>query len=96
VDGSFVRSLGGTRGSYEIASAVIALAHTLEIGVVAEGVELESQWLILREQGCDEVQGYLFSRPLPPGECLDFILERGGRAERVMSGEHPVASTTGG
>ncbi|HEV7515109.1 MAG TPA: EAL domain-containing protein, partial [Thermoanaerobaculia bacterium] len=83
VDGSFVRSLGGTRGSYEIASAVIALAHTLEIGVVAEGVELESQWLILREQGCDEVQGYLFSRPLAPEGCLEFILERGGRSQRV-------------
>ncbi len=69
VDGSFVRSLGGTRGSYEIAAAVIALAHTLDIGVVAEGVELESQWLILREQGCDEVQGYLFSPPLPPARA---------------------------
>jgi EAL domain-containing protein (putative c-di-GMP-specific phosphodiesterase class I) len=88
VDGSFVRSLGGTRGSYEIASAVIALAHTLDIGVVAEGVEHESQWLILREQGCDEVQGYLFSRPLACEVCLDFILERRGQ-QRVMSGEHP-------
>jgi diguanylate cyclase (GGDEF)-like protein len=84
VDGSFVRSLGGTRGSYEIASAVIALAHTLDIGVIAEGVELESQWLILREQGCDEVQGYLFSRPLAPEGCLDFILERSGR-QRLLS-----------
>jgi EAL domain-containing protein (putative c-di-GMP-specific phosphodiesterase class I) len=84
VDSSFVRSLGGTRGSYEIAAAVIALAHTLDIGVVAEGVELESQWLILREQGCDEVQGYLFSPPLPPGETLDGILARGGsRAGRL-------------
>jgi diguanylate cyclase (GGDEF)-like protein len=95
VDGSFVRSLGGTRGSYEIASAVIALAHTLDIGVVAEGVELESQWLILREQGCDEVQGYLFSRPLAPAACLEFLLEREGRAERVMSGEHTVPSPSG-
>jgi diguanylate cyclase (GGDEF)-like protein len=95
VDGSFVRSLGGTRGSYEIASAVIALAHTLDIGVVAEGVELESQWLILREQGCDEVQGYLFSRPLAPSSCLEFILERGGRYQPVLSEEHPVASTPG-
>jgi len=78
VDGSFVRSLGGARGSFEVAAAVIALAHTLGIGVVAEGVELESQWLILREQGCDEVQGYLFSPPLPPGDALDRILSRGG------------------
>ncbi|HZF12325.1 MAG TPA: EAL domain-containing protein [Thermoanaerobaculia bacterium] len=91
VDGSFVRSLGGTRGSYEIASAVIALAHTLDIGVVAEGVEHESQWLILREQGCDEVQGYLFSRPLAPDPCLDYILER-RRRQQVLSGEHPLAS----
>jgi EAL domain-containing protein (putative c-di-GMP-specific phosphodiesterase class I) len=96
VDGSFVRSLGGTRGSYEIASAVIALAHTLDIGVVAEGVELESQWLILREQGCDEVQGYLFSRPLAPGECLEFLLERSGRSQRGQPAESPVASTPGG
>ncbi len=84
VDGSFVRSLGGTRGSYEIAAAVIALAHTLDIAVVAEGVELESQWLILREQGCDEVQGYLFSPPLPPGEGLDRILS-GAAAQPVAA-----------
>jgi diguanylate cyclase (GGDEF)-like protein len=85
VDGSFVRSLGGTRGSYEIAAAVIALAHTLDIGVVAEGVELESQWLILRELGCDEVQGYLFSPPLPPGESLDRIFCSGSVAGAAAS-----------
>ncbi|HTQ80832.1 MAG TPA: EAL domain-containing protein [Thermoanaerobaculia bacterium] len=94
VDGSFVRSLGGTRGSYEIASAVIALAHTLDIGVVAEGVELESQWLILREQGCDEVQGYLFSPPLAPASCLEFILERGGRSARAISESSQIASAS--
>jgi EAL domain-containing protein (putative c-di-GMP-specific phosphodiesterase class I) len=77
---------------------VIALAHTLDIGVVAEGVELESQWLILREQGCDEVQGYLFSRPLPPGAELERILlgAAAGQAAGAIDGQATASAGAGG
>ena len=63
-------------GSFEIASAVIALAHSLDIRVVAEGVEKEPQWRLLRDQGCDEVQGYFFCAPLTAADCQRLILER--------------------
>lgn len=75
VDKAFTRSLGSGRGSEEVIAAVIALAHSLDIDVVAEGVELEDQWQILREQGCDKVQGFLFSRPVPAPECHRLLAE---------------------
>jgi len=76
IDASFIRSLTDDRGSLEIASAVIALAHSLDIRVVAEGVETEAQWRLLRDQGCDEVQGFFFSLPLPAESCGRLVFER--------------------
>jgi diguanylate cyclase (GGDEF)-like protein len=77
IDESFVRSLNVGDVHAEIPAAMIALAHSLDIRVVGEGVEEEVQWLILREQGCDEVQGFLFSRPIPGPECRELILREG-------------------
>ncbi|HEY2739988.1 MAG TPA: EAL domain-containing protein [Thermoanaerobaculia bacterium] len=76
IDESFVRSLNIGDVQAEIPAAMIALAHSLDIRVVGEGVEEEVQWLILREQGCDEVQGFLFSRPLPSQECRDLVMRQ--------------------
>ncbi|HBL26768.1 MAG TPA: hypothetical protein DD490_08035 [Acidobacteria bacterium] len=76
IDESFVRSLNIGDVRAEIPAAMIALAHSLDIQVVGEGVEEEAQWLILREQGCDEVQGFLFSRPMPGPECRELILRQ--------------------
>jgi diguanylate cyclase (GGDEF)-like protein len=75
IDASFIRSLPDDANSGEIASAVIALAHSLGIRVVAEGVEQEQQWCMLRDQGCDEVQGYYFSMPLAAADCLRLLLD---------------------
>ncbi|WP_373991776.1 EAL domain-containing protein [Duganella sp. BuS-21] len=66
IDKSFVRDLGRSSGDEAIASSIIGLAHRLRLRVIAEGVETEQQRAFLRENGCDEMQGYLFSRPLPP------------------------------
>jgi diguanylate cyclase (GGDEF)-like protein len=87
IDASFIRSLSDDSGSLEIASAVIALAHSLGIRVVAEGVEQESQWRLLRDQGCDEVQGYFFSVPLPARECRQMLLDRRQIALAETDGE---------
>jgi len=86
IDESFVRSLNVGDVQSEIPAAMIALAHSLDIRVVGEGVEEEAQWLILREQGCDEVQGFLFSKPLPPGECRDLVMrQEAGEEVAVVS-----------
>ena len=75
VDRSFVSGLGTDRGSGEITAAVIALAHSLALDVVAEGVENETQLEILRNLGCNKVQGYLFSPPVPAARCRSFAIE---------------------
>ncbi|HJX26393.1 MAG TPA: EAL domain-containing protein, partial [Thermoanaerobaculia bacterium] len=85
IDESFVRSLNVGDVHAEIPAAMIALAHSLDIRVVGEGVEEEVQWLILREQGCDEVQGFLFSRPLPAEECRALLRRQTFGQEQVES-----------
>jgi diguanylate cyclase (GGDEF)-like protein/PAS domain S-box-containing protein len=73
IDKSFVRDLGRSSGDEAIASSIIGLAHRLRLRVIAEGVETEQQRSFLRENGCDEMQGYLFSRPLPPQQLESLL-----------------------
>lgn len=68
IDQSFVRGLPEAAGDVSIARAIIALGHSLGYVVVAEGVETDAQREFLRREGCDEMQGYLACRPLPPEE----------------------------
>ena len=65
IDKSFVQAFGQQSTAYAIASAIVALAAALDKRVVAEGVETEAQATLLRELGVDELQGYLFSAPVP-------------------------------
>ena len=64
IDRSFVTDLLSDSNAATIARAIIRLAHSLGLAVVAEGVESEAVWACLREEGCDIGQGYLFSQPL--------------------------------
>ena len=75
VDRSFVRNLPADANDCAITNAVIALGKALDLTVVAEGVETKAQEQFLREQGCNEIQGYLFTKPLPGQEFVAFVRE---------------------
>ena len=64
IDRSFIREITSHPDDAAITTAIIAMGHALGLRVVAEGVETEEQRVLLRQQGCDEMQGYLFSRPV--------------------------------
>jgi len=68
IDQSFVRDMVEDSDDAAIVKAIIQLGHTLQLTVIAEGVENDAQLAILKNHGCDEVQGYLFSRPIPAKE----------------------------
>jgi len=68
VDSSFVRDIGTDPNDEAIIRAIIAMTHSLKLNVVAEGVEREDQYRVLRDLECDEYQGFFFSKPLPPAE----------------------------
>ena len=78
IDQSFVRSLPQAE-SLAIVRAIMALGASLGIATVAEGVETPEQLALLRAEGCDVMQGYLFSRPMPAGEAERLIAEMPGR-----------------
>jgi diguanylate cyclase (GGDEF)-like protein len=80
VDRSFVRDLPHSSDDVAITRAVIAMAHSLQMNVIAEGVELREQFDVLREEGCDEFQGYLCRPPLAEEDLINFIREGEARA----------------
>ncbi|WP_169262196.1 putative bifunctional diguanylate cyclase/phosphodiesterase [Aromatoleum diolicum] len=73
IDRSFVSDLPGDRGAIAIVQATIALAHSLGLTVVAEGVETAGQLEFLREAGCGECQGYLFGPPVPAAQFATML-----------------------
>ncbi len=74
IDQSFIKDLANDADAGTITEAVIGLAHTLRLKTVAEGVETTQQLEFLRALGCDEIQGFLFSRPLPVEGAAEFLL----------------------
>lgn len=73
VDRSFVKDMPDAGDDAAIASAIIAMAHSLRLEVVAEGVETEAQLAFLRERGCEYVQGFLISRPVPAEQIIRLL-----------------------
>jgi len=84
IDRSFVHDIAGSADGAALVEAIVSLAHGVRMGVIAEGVETLEQLDTLRGCGCDEVQGYLYGRPLPV-ELLEPLLRR-GRVEPAAVG----------
>ncbi len=74
IDGSFVQDITPGGDNAAIAEAIIVMAHSLKLNVVAKGVEHEKQFSFLHSRNCDELQGFLMCRPLPPEDILPLLL----------------------
>ncbi|MGZ5202370.1 MAG: EAL domain-containing protein, partial [Telluria sp.] len=89
IDRSFVADINDDANDAAIVTSIIALAHNLKLSVIAEGVETAEQLDYLRSQGCDEMQGYYFSRPLPAAEFEQLLRDR--RSLPVMQLDESMA-----
>jgi diguanylate cyclase (GGDEF)-like protein len=79
IDQSFVRDVSTNQDDAALVMAIITLAHNLRLRVVAEGVETEEQWKFLHLLKCDEIQGFFFSKPLPPDALERLLVSHQGR-----------------
>ncbi len=73
IDQSFVRDITTDSDDAAMALAVIAMAHSMQLQVIAEGVETEAQMIFLKAQHCDQIQGFYFSRPIPATEMTTLL-----------------------
>ena len=85
IDRSFVREVAANPDDAAITTAIISMAKSLNLKVIAEGVEDEAQMSFLRAHQCDEIQGYYFSKPLAPEEAADKLR---GSAVQALSASH--------
>ena len=73
IDRSFIQHICSLDDKQAVVDAIIQMSHRLKMKVVAEGVESAQQVELLKRMGCDFIQGYYYSKPLPMDELLDFI-----------------------
>jgi EAL domain-containing protein (putative c-di-GMP-specific phosphodiesterase class I) len=76
IDRSFIGGIADDAADRALVEAIVAMAQRLELKVVAEGVEKESQRMILRELGCDQAQGWLFGKAMPPTDLMRQFARR--------------------
>ncbi|QYZ66871.1 MAG: EAL domain-containing protein [Gammaproteobacteria bacterium (ex Lamellibrachia satsuma)] len=87
IDRSFVQDLGRDRNDESIVETIIAMGHSLQLIVIAEGVETFEQLTFLQQRGCHMVQGYLLYPPMPGAELLEMLREEEGVARRFKQEE---------
>ena len=90
IDRSFVKDVTTNPEDAALARAIIAMAHSLNLRVIAEGVETEGQQVFFADHHCDEIQGYYFSRPLPADDCAKFLQQ----SPRTIAGDRKPEQRT--
>jgi diguanylate cyclase (GGDEF)-like protein/PAS domain S-box-containing protein len=85
IDQTFVRDITDDPEDKAIVGAIISMAGSLGMRTIAEGVETEGQLAFLRERGCDEIQGYFYSKPLPPDLLEVFARENSGFGQNLLN-----------
>ena len=93
MDRSFVMNIDNDEKDLRLVELILDIARNLKMPVIAEGVETESQMTLLKNAGCDFVQGYYFSRPLPPEEFEAFIARETGSSEENRKPVRPIPVT---
>jgi diguanylate cyclase (GGDEF)-like protein/PAS domain S-box-containing protein len=94
IDQSFVRDISTDKDDAAIVGAIVAMARSLELQVIAEGVESEQQLDFLRKLGCDEFQGYLYSKPIPAADFAGLLGKRpAARKKAAVPRKRPAART---
>jgi diguanylate cyclase (GGDEF)-like protein len=83
IDRSFITNIPSNMDDKAIVMAIISMSHSLGIRIIAEGVETEAQKDFLLEQGCDEMQGYLFSKPVP-SDLMERLLKENGKSKSLF------------
>ena len=88
IDSSFIAGLTDSEGMKSIVASTITMAHSLNMPVIAEGVSMQEQLDFLNAKGCDQIQGYFCSPPLPPEELEIFLQKH--RASRHGPADRPI------
>ena len=84
IDRSFVAAMEESERSRSIVESVINMAHALRLKVVGEGIETNEQLAMLTALGCQELQGYLISRPMPAEDATEYLLSQGGAQRKAQ------------
>lgn len=92
IDRSFISDIPDDADDEAIARAIIALSQALRLKVVAEGVETQAQLDFLVREGCDEVQGFLFSKPVTYFELVEWVGRRNSRLQRIAANDYLVTT----
>jgi EAL domain-containing protein (putative c-di-GMP-specific phosphodiesterase class I) len=92
IDRSFIRDLGSSGSRPELASAIVLLAGSMSMTVVAEGVETPAQLAFLKQRGCGYVQGFLYSPAVPEEDAMRLFVEQPFLESRRSSADHQPAA----
>ena len=76
IDRSFIVDIEKNKSSSNLVSSIISLGHNIGMSIIAEGIEEQTQSDLLKDMGCDKIQGYFYSRPVPENDIIKYMAEQ--------------------